>query len=422
MPRQLLPCLLLLCLGCSPAKRLNYVLRHDAAYTDHFTGFSLVEPATGKSLVAYNADKYFTPASNTKLFSFYAGLMTLGDSIPALRYAVQHDSLIVWGTGNPLLLNPNLPDTTALHFLRSRPEKLFLSVANFSGERLGPGWSWDDYNDDYSAEVTPFPIYGNVVRFSTDRVGTLRLSPAFFADSLHPSTRQPSGIRRNEGTNQFTRPTVGQPSEQDVPLRLTPALTTRLLSDVLKKPVQLTNTRLPKTARTLYGLPVDSLYKRMLVVSDNLLAEHLMLLCASVDDTVNSRYGIQQTIRRHLADLPDRPIWVDGSGLSRYNLFTPRTLTALLLKIYEKVPQQRLFSLLPVAGKSGTIRSIDTGDIPYIWAKSGSMTGVYNLSGYLITKRGKVLLFSMMNNNFSQPVSEMRRRTGAFLKLVRDRY
>ena len=265
-----------------------------------------------------------------------------------------------------------------------------MSVANFGGERFGPGWAWDDYNDDYSAEVTPLPLYGNVVRFNNGS-GTLQTSPRFFADSLHPSDRPKAGIRRAEGANQFSQPTAKQAIDQDVPFRWTPDLAARLLSDTLQKPVQLVSNRLPRTARTLYGPPLDSLYKRMLVVSDNMLAEHLMLLCASVDDTVNSRYGIQKTLQRHLADLPDRPIWVDGSGLSRYNLFTPRTLTALLLKIYAKVPRQRLFGLLPVAGQSGTLRSLNTGDTPFIRAKSGSMTGVYNLSGYLLTKRGKTL-------------------------------
>lgn len=423
MLRYLCPPLLLLCLGCSPARLLSRTLRHDPAYTDHFTGFALYDPANQRILLQHNADKYFTPASNTKLFSFYAGLMTLGDSIPTLRYAVQHDSLIVWGTGNPLLLNPDVTDTTTLHFLRSRPEKLFLSVANYNGARFGPGWSWDDYNDDYSAEVAPLPVYGNVVRFSHHAgQSALHVSPRFFADSVQLSQQQRQGIRRLEDKNQFFSPTSPGTTQQDVPYRWSPSLAAQLLTDTLHRPVGVVTHRLPANAPTHYGLPTDSLYKRMLVVSDNMLAEHLMLLCASVGDTVSSRVGIQKTIATYLTDLPDRPIWVDGSGLSRYNLFTPRTLTALLLKIYQKVPRERLFRLLPVAGQSGTLRSLPGGDSPFIFAKSGSMTGVYNLSGYLITRKEKLLIFSMMHNNFGQPISEIRQRTGAFLRQVRARY
>jgi D-alanyl-D-alanine carboxypeptidase/D-alanyl-D-alanine-endopeptidase (penicillin-binding protein 4) len=93
----------------------------------------------------------------------------------------------------------------------------------------------------------------------------------------------------------------------------------------------------------------------------------------------------------------------------------------LLGKIQAKVPQQRLFTLLPAAGQSGTLRSVGgSQQTPYIWAKSGSMTGVYNLSGYLQTRRGRLLYFSVMNNNFSQSVSEMRRRTAELLRQMHE--
>ncbi|WP_332368844.1 D-alanyl-D-alanine carboxypeptidase [Spirosoma telluris] len=154
-------------IGCSPARRISHDLRTNPIYTDHFTGVALYDPTRQKALIQYNADKPFTPASNTKLFSFYTGLLSLRDSLPVLRYVTSGDSLIFWGTGNPLLLHPDLPDTSALAFLQNRPEKLFFSSANYAGPRFGPGWAWDDYNDDYSPELAPLPIYGNVARFRT---------------------------------------------------------------------------------------------------------------------------------------------------------------------------------------------------------------------------------------------------------------
>ena len=138
----------LLVVSCSPARRLVKDLQTKPDYTSRAVGLALFDPASRKHLISYNADQTFTPASNTKLFSFYTGLLTLPDSLPALRYVVRSDSLIFWGTGNPLLLHPDLPDTTALAFLRSRPEKLYFSPANYDGPRYGPGWAWDDYNDD----------------------------------------------------------------------------------------------------------------------------------------------------------------------------------------------------------------------------------------------------------------------------------
>ncbi len=97
----------------------------------------------------------------------------------------------------------------------------------------------------------------------------------------------------------------------------------------------------------------------MLQVSDNMFAEQIMLMCASQLDVNNAGAEIKQSIeyvkKQFLADLPDEPIWEDGSGLSRYNLFTPRSVVKVLQKIYDKVPsQERLFGLMSIGGKAGT--------------------------------------------------------------------
>lgn len=403
--------------SCSPSRQLSRDLRRNPDFSNHLTGFVLYDPTTQKTLLQHNGALPFTPASNTKLVSFFAGLTLLGDSIPALRYVTRGDSLLFWGTGNPLLLNPDLTDTTALSFLRQRPEKLFLSVANYSGERLGAGWAWDDYSDDYSPEITPFPLYGNIVRFTMGQV-----SPRLFVDSIVVAGKAMNAIRRDEFSNRFSRPGTIKKAQQDVPFRWSPALAIKLLSDTLKRTVQLINQPLDPSARTLYGFPTDSLYKRMLHVSDNMLAEHLLLLCADRLnlETLNQRPVIQE-MTLHFQPL-SRARWVDGSGLSRYNLFTPRLLVTLLDATLKKVSRNRLFALLPAISPLDTRPDAFPASQPYLYAKSGSMTGVYNLSGYLLTRKGNLLIFSMMHNNFTQSVAQVRKQTAAFLDRVRQAY
>ncbi|CCH56679.1 peptidase S13 D-Ala-D-Ala carboxypeptidase C [Fibrisoma limi BUZ 3] len=417
----LLLTVLLLITGCSPVYRINRDLRTKPTYTDHFTGVALYDPASKKTLIQHNADKAFTPASNTKLFSFYAGLLLLPDTLPTLRYVVRQDSLIFWGAANPLFLHPEMTDTAALAFLRGRPERLFYSPSNYTGKRFGAGWAWDDYNDDYSAELAPLPLYGNVVRFIGPPAGR-RVVPTLFADSVNTVTKE-GGIRRDEFVNRFNRPTAQRSGQQDVPFRWSPALAARLLADTLHRPVGLVNRPVPADARLLRSGSADSLYKRMLQVSDNQFAEHVLLMASAERqrDQLSSA-----SVLRYMADSVLRypatsAKWVDGSGLSRYNLFTPNVLIDLLGRIYEKVPQQRLFALLPAAGQSGTLRGMLTTQKPYVFAKSGSMSGVYNLSGYLLTRRGKLLFFSIMHNNFTQPVADMRRRTAELLQQLHDR-
>ena len=99
---------------------------------------------------------------------------------------------------------------------------------------------------------------------------------------------------------------------------------------------------------------------------------------------------------------PTPPRWVDGSGLSRYNLITPRYLANVLRQLYNRMPSEKLFTYFPAGGVDGTLKGWyrNPNGTPYVFAKSGSMSGVQCLSGYILTKSGKILIFSFMNNNF----------------------
>lgn len=389
-------------------------LEQSPVFAQHFTGFALFDLDSGKMVVEHNSHKYFTPASNTKILTFYAGLKILKDSIPALRYQMQHDSLIFWGTGDPTLLHPDLQNNRVWKFLKFQREKLFFSAANFAVEPLGPGWSWEDYNDYYSAERSPLPVYGNIVRFTGEFGDTrVHIEPRYFRGQVKTSI--PVGSKNNIvlrqlDKNQFTffPKRVTKDFEVDVPIKLSPELTIKLLSDTLQKPVKIINKRLPLTARTLYATPLDTLYKRMMQESDNMFAEHLLLLCsATIFDSLNTSLIINHVKKTYLTDLPDQPNWVDGSGLSRFNLFTPRSIIALWLKIYQELPRERLFSLLTVGGKTGTLKRFYQSEIPFVFGKTGSLSNNYSQSGFVTSKSGKTYIFAFMNNNYTRPLAEI---------------
>jgi len=140
---------------------------------------------------------------------------------------------------------------------------------------------------------------------------------------------------------------------------------------------------------------------------------------------LNADSVIQYSKAHFLNDLPDVPQWVDGSGLSRQNLFTPRSIIALLCKIEAEMKNDDLVhSMMPTGGVAGTIKSAyktDNGQ-PFVWAKTGSLANNHNQSGYLITRKGKHLAFSFMNNNFTRPTREIRDEMVRVMTYIHENY
>jgi len=388
----------------------------------------LYDPTAKKSLIEYKSKNYFTPASNIKVFTFYTGLEILGDSIPALKYVERSDSLVFWGMGDPSFLYSYVSgNNRVIDFLKSRPQKIFFSQSNFTADRFGPGWAWEDYNYSFSPERSPFPIYGNCLQLNVKQT-VLRVAPRYFANHVivGDSLKNEPKAEREFDSNQITYfPSLQIPKSLpwNIPFRYGDDLLVELLSDTLSRAVEESNYNQHQSAKLFYSVPADSLYKVMMYESDNLIAEQLLMMCAAVvSDTLKPEIAIDYMKKNFLSDLPDDFTWVDGSGLSRYNLVTPRVMVALWSKIQAKVPQERLFKLLAIGGKSGTLKNWYKAEVPFIFAKTGTLANNHSLSGFILTLKGRVLIFSFMNNNFITPVREVREFMQKILMNIRDNY
>lgn len=415
-------------LSCSPRFQIQKEMAEaELKFQDHM-GLLVYDPSSRKTLIDYNSSKYFTPASNTKIFTLFSSVQLIGDSIPALRYVERGDSLIFWGTGDPSFLYSEVfQNTNTYDFLKNSKGSLYFSASNFYDDAFGPGWAWDDYNYYYSPERSSFPIYGNCIEVTDSPTDSLRIVPKFFQDSvtvyksldgkeqiLRATTNNSLSYYAGLDTASFTRL---------VPFRVSNELIKSLLQDTLKRDVTLVDLSMPKDASVLYSLPSDSLYKVMMQQSDNFIAEQLLQICAEIlSDSMKADIAIKYAKEKFLFDLPDEPQWVDGSGLSRYNLFTPRSIVRLWEKIMLMVPQERLFQLLAIGGKAGTIKNSYVADPPYIFGKTGSLSNNHCLSGYLVTKKKKVLIFSFMNNNYTVASREVRAKMESVLFKIHDQY
>ncbi|MDV7138458.1 D-alanyl-D-alanine carboxypeptidase [Maribacter sp. TH_r10] len=407
--------------SCSSAKRqiskeIGSQLK-TKAYKNQFTGLLLVDAKTKDTLFKSNSTKFFTPASNTKIYTLYAALKLIPERIPVLEYLVRHDTLYVQGTGNPTNLHPYFNDSTAVNFMKPY-EHIVLYLNNFQDDKYGPGWSWDDYQYYYSPERSGLPLYGNVL--TIENGDGLRVFPEYFSDSIVPIKHS---YRREPNRNMF----YFDPKQKDtleIPLVTDSSLTRNLLEKVLGKKVKITNSKPIGEHKVLFGIHADTIYKRMMEVSDNFLAEQLLFVASStISDTLNSAKARKYVLEKHLIDLRQPPRWVDGSGLSRYNLFTPESMVHVLDKLYTEIPEERLFQFFPTGGVNGTLEDWYPGDPePYIHAKTGSLSNNHCLSGYLLTKSGKTVIFSFMNNHFTENSSEVKKRMQSILEKVRDTY
>jgi len=386
-------------------------------YKNQFTGIYIYDIKADKEVYNYNGDKYFTPASNTKLFTLFTGLTMLPDSIPAFKYAVNKDTITIQGTGDPTFLHNYFKDSTALKIVNTYA-KANLIINNTTDKRYGPGWAWEDYDTYFSPERSAFPMYGNVVTVQNE--DSIVVQPSYYQQKIKITE---DFYGRDEYKNNFYF-RKDRKSETEIPFLIDSTIVASLWNDIAPNKVSIITSSALKPSTVAYSVPSDTLYRRMMEVSDNFLAEQILILASStLSDTLSSSRVRKYVLENQLKDLKQQPRWVDGSGLSRYNLFSPASLVDVLSRMYKMIPQERLFRLFPVGGEFGTIKNWYAGkEKPYVFAKTGTVGNNHNVSGYLLTNSGKVLVFSFMNNHFKKTNDEVRTQMQTAFEWLRDHY
>src|SRR5258708_28487878 len=263
-------------------------------------GICLFDPATATYTYNSQGDKFFIPASNTKLFSLYAGMKHLGDSLVGMRYATTDTALFILPSGDPTLLHPAFADQPVIRALQKTRRNLYLTEGNWQDRPFGRGWAWDDYNDDYMPERSAFPVYGNLIRWMQDTTAGSFYSipdidwPVRFSPD---SSKQGFSVRRNVHDNTFVI-TEGRSRvlEQGVPF-ITGGIESaaRLLKDTVGKVVGIRKQAPGGIGQTaagsdmgqavpgaaisvIHSRPVDSLFRPMMYNSDNFFAEQTLLM------------------------------------------------------------------------------------------------------------------------------------------------
>lgn len=428
--------------SCSVQKKIgrsaDRFMLNDSSFVTAHTGISVYDAGTKKYLYNYQGDQFFVPASNTKIPTIFAAMKFLGDSIIAASIARSDDgAMLVFPAGDPTFLHPDYNNQPLYEKLKNE-KNVRWDLSAWKTSHWGNGWAWNDYDATYMAERSPFPIYGNVLRFNLVN-NTLNSFPIpVHIRSNDPDTtfifnRETSTVKSNRfrldralDENEFyIRPSLSTFTNAYFPYRAHEGFVSALLKDTLNAENVSSfsvggNFNLPK--EIIYSQPLDSMLKPLMYRSDNFFAEQTLLMVShKLFGVMDESLAIDTMMKTEFRDLQQEPRWADGSGLSRYNLFTPQNFIAILEKMKDQFGMDRLKNIF-ATGNTGTLRNYYVTDSTFIYAKTGTLGGVVALSGFLITKKDKLLIVSVLVNNHRASSTDIRRGVEKFVKQLRQKY
>lgn len=396
-----------------------------------------------------SADQLFNPASNMKLLTTAAALHYLGPSYvfrtevrrdPELRDGVVRGNLYVKGYGDPMLTTESmfgLVNEVALTGIRRIEGDLVIDDTFFDPVSEGPGWEEETGDPAYAAPVGAFSVNFNtfvlrvlpgpqtgaraIVRAWPDidmidaRVEAVTRGPRT-RTRLWVGTEAPrpdrieavvrGAVALDDVRGQMVRRRVHDPS------RFAGAMMKRLLElrgiDVKGR---LRIAPIPETptvaVTTHYSRHLSDIISMLNKYSNNFIAEQILkTLGAEMVGGPGSWESGTQVIANFLSEIgvtKEAYRLGNGSGLNDVNRVTPELVTEVLVHMYQRFDVRPEFvASLAVAGASGTIgrRFSNTPAVSRLRAKTGSLTGVSTLSGYVVTRDERVLAFSVMMNDY----------------------
>lgn len=480
----LLPLLLLLVPACAPrvvsrlpANQLGRYVRtmvQEEGQSQADWGILARNLRTGKTLISFNADKLFLPASNTKLYTTAAALRLLGPQFrirtpilasgPVSGGVIEGDLLVI-GQGDPTWSARFHDDGKAV--FRAWADSLeALEITAISGAIIGvdavfieqpqgSGWSWDNDAYYYAAQIAGLSFNENVVDViivprpdwqpplivPSPATAYVRIENRLLTlDTLDnpDSLKVKWEIRRPRGANRIifegiVRPdTVETGASVEDPVAFTATvLRETLLEEGIAVAGPASALRLftsdsifaSPTGDTLFvhqSPPLEDIIYLLNKDSQNMMAEILLrILGVGPKEGGSDREGLRRA-RQVWAGMgvdTTNIVLTDGSGLSRYNKISPRGTVALLTAMQGDTS---FFRSLPIAGVDGTLEETFVGSLAErrVFAKTGSLWGGRALSGYLITTKGDRVVFSILINDFLTPVSRVNARIERILELL----
>ncbi len=425
------------------ASKIDEVIKNAALTTN--MGINVVSLQSRETLYSLNSDHLFTPASNNKLYAASAALHYFSPQFK-FQTSVWIDSsykdsthvprLVLVGGGDPDLYLSDL-ELIAEEISRKIQyiDTLIIDNTLFDDVHFGPGWMWDEGSDWYFAHVNAMSFNDNCMDISITP-GTVGKPPII---SISPNTEYVEIVNaaetvedtidfkdlkierrwwRNSNVIEISGELLKNTDEKvyyrnvENPALFTGTVLVNLLnylnvnvkSNIVVK--QKGSTMIP--IYTHYSKQFSNSLTSFLETTDNLSGELYVKMMGHIvtgqqGNWDNGMLAIKTFLNDKVKIDTTKMKMVDGSGLSRYNLTSPDQIIQLLSYMYSVDPYHAEFlSALPTAGQGGTMKDRMEGVIHKnrILAKTGTLSGVNCLSGYVFTINGEPLVFSIMMNGY----------------------
>ena len=398
-------------------------------------GIAIGELATEDIIYSLDGDKFFIPASTVKLLTTAAALNELGADfrITTPIYATGNlphlDTVRIKGKGDPTITSEiieNIVQQFKVLGIRSI-KKLIIDDSYFSLPAIDPTWEWLDTYYYYATAVNSVILDRNTVRLTLlpqqigqpvklqwgDRIASRQWQIFNRGITALPNSEYSIEINGVLGKPVLNiRGKLPQDNEEDVwdlaivdPANYFLATFRDLLSQEginVTQGIVVTETIQNKEERIIaqmYSPPLKELIKEINRESNNLYAEVLLKILAKKLNINDPIEALEISLNK-LDISSDNYSLKDASGLSRQNLMTPETLVQILSVMANTNFDYR--SSLAIAGSNGTLKNrfINTEVQNNLWGKTGSLSGVVTIAGYLISAR-QTIVFSILVNNFN---------------------
>jgi len=433
--------------------RLNRLLNDDF-FQKATAGIAVYDLTDQQMLFVHNEKRLCRPASNMKLltsataltvltpeYSFKTGVFYTG---AISESGLLSGDIYLVGGFDPELKSDDLDELVIMMKkagIQNINGNLYLDVSMADSVHWGKAWSWDDDMEVFQPYLSPIPLNKGaaklkVIPASPNRAPIIKTEPesSFIQvvnrattvwNSVDPPAKSLRMNRENNGNH--NRIVVSgriaastSAYETMISLKNPRGYILTVFSEKLSEQFPESNIRVAGTIRVpddaqMIGYishSIDKVVKRLNKESDNLNAEMLLYALGYVQNNgepASTEKGIavvQQLIKQIGLD-PKVYNIVDGSGLSNQNYLTPELLVAVLKYMYQSQYFEMYRQSLPIAGVDGTLANRMKGSAAYrnVTAKTGSLTGVSTLSGYVTARNGHLLAFSIMIQNFVERTS-----------------